>query len=110
LSDVKKQNQSRPSAGIPKSEYLNPKRVKKDAILKKQSQFVPGTGNVKPFMETDYNNSPACGAEENKANSSGQSMPERNCRTDQSQYCAPGQAEGAGKSEKSVPAANSLTG
>jgi len=75
----------------PKSEYLNPKRAKKDAILRKQSQFVPGPGNVKPFMETDYDNSPACVAEENKAK--------------QSQSCAPGKAEGVGKSEKSLPAA-----
>jgi len=37
--DSKKQNQSRPSAGNPKSEYLNPKRVKEDTDLKKQSQF-----------------------------------------------------------------------
>jgi len=61
-------------------------------------------------MQGDYDNMPAGGAEENKANSSGQSMPERNCRTDQSQSCAPGQTEGAGKSKESVPAANSLTG
>jgi len=37
--DLKKQNQSQPSAGNPKSEYLNPKRVKEDTVLKKQSQF-----------------------------------------------------------------------
>jgi len=37
--NLKKQTQSRPSDGNPKSEYLNPKQVKKDAILKKQTQF-----------------------------------------------------------------------
>jgi hypothetical protein len=36
---LKKQNQSQPSAGNPKSEYLNPKRVKEDTDLKKQSQL-----------------------------------------------------------------------
>ena len=44
--ELEKQNQSRPSAEnlclkYPKPEYLNPKRVKKDADLKKQTQSEP---------------------------------------------------------------------
>ena len=68
--DSKKQNQSRPSAGNPKSEYLNPKRVKEDTVLKKQTQSVPSKNGAKPYLKGDYDNIPLCGAQENKANQS----------------------------------------
>jgi hypothetical protein len=37
--------------------------------LKKQSQFVPAEMGAKSFVEGYYGNKPACGVEENKANS-----------------------------------------
>jgi len=37
--------------------------------LKKQSQFAPAPIGVKSFLKGDYDNKPASGAEENKANS-----------------------------------------
>jgi len=95
LDDLKKQNQNRPSAGNPKHETRNPKRVEM-VHLKKQSQFAAAHLAAKPCMQGDYDKIPAGGAEENKAK--------------QSQSPAPAITEGAGKSEKSVPAANSLTG
>jgi len=108
LYDLKKQNQFNrspkvhrtPYGGVPRTAFGVLSAAKTN--LKKQSQFVPGPGDVNPFMETDYDNSPACGAEENKANSSGQSMPERNCRTDQSQSQALESTNGAGKSEELI--------
>ena len=89
--DSKKQNQSRPSAGNPKSEYLNPKRVKEDTVLKKQSQSEPGQNGVTSYVKGDYDNIPAGGADENKAK--------------QSQYSASKPVKEAGKREKSVTAA-----
>src|SRR4030042_385962 len=68
--DLKKQSQSRPSAGNPKPGYLNPKQVEKDAILKKQSQFVPGLSNATSYLKGDYDKIPAGGGEENKAKQS----------------------------------------
>ena len=65
---MKKQNQSRPSAGNPKSEYLNPKQVKEDTVLKKQSQFVPGQNSTTSYLKGDYENNLASGTNENKAN------------------------------------------
>jgi len=58
--------------------------------LKKQSQSAAVHDITKSCMQGVYDDNLACGAEENKANSSGQSMPERNCRTDQSQSQALG--------------------
>jgi|GEM_PF-493139 len=88
---LKKQNQSRSSAGNPKSEYLNPKRVKKDAILKKQSQFAPELIGTTPFVKGDYENKSAGRIEENKAK--------------QSQFLAHEQTKRVGKRDKSVVAA-----
>jgi len=51
--------------------------------------------SVTSFLKGDYGNKPAIGAEENKAK--------------QSQFHAPAQTKGAGKSEKSHAAADSLT-
>ncbi|HUT45160.1 MAG TPA: hypothetical protein VMX36_02700, partial [Sedimentisphaerales bacterium] len=64
--------------------------------LKKQTQFVPAQVGAKSFVKGDYDNKPARGAEENKAK--------------QSQSPAPALTKGAGKREKSLAAANSLTG
>ena len=64
--------------------------------LKKQSQFAPELMGATSFMKGGYGNNPAGGTEENKAK--------------QSQFPAPAITEAAGKSEKSVPAANSATG
>jgi len=89
--DLKKQNQSRPSDGNPKSEYLNPKQVTKDAILKKQTQYAPAKYDAKSYLEGYYENNPAGRIEENKAK--------------QSQSPAHEQNKGAGKSEKSLTAA-----
>jgi hypothetical protein len=66
--DLKKQTQSRPSAGSSKSEYLNPKQVEKEAILKKQSQFPTDDIATSLYAEEAYGNNPADEAEENKAN------------------------------------------
>jgi len=37
--------------------------------LKKQSQFVLAKNSAKSYLKGDYDNKPACGDEENKANS-----------------------------------------
>ncbi|HUT45807.1 MAG TPA: hypothetical protein VMX36_05945 [Sedimentisphaerales bacterium] len=37
--------------------------------MKKQSQFVPARNDANSYMKGDYDNKPASGAEENKANS-----------------------------------------
>ena len=43
-------------------------------ILKKQSQFVPGQNGATSYLKGDYDNKPACEADENKAN---KACPER---------------------------------
>ena len=64
--------------------------------LKKQSQFAQALIGAKSFMQGDYNNNPACRAEENKSN--------------QSQINAFAFTKRVGKEAKSDAAANSLTG
>ncbi len=64
--------------------------------LKKQSQYAAAHLGAKPLMQGDYNNNPACSDEENKAN--------------RSQSQALESTKGVGTREKSVTAANSLTG
>ena len=64
--------------------------------LKKQSQYTPEQMGVTSLMKGDYDNNPAGGDEENKA--------------DQSQFHTPAPAEGVGKREKSLAADNLLTG
>jgi len=59
--------------------------------LKKQSQFAAAHLVAKSFIKGDYDNNPVHGDEENKAK--------------QTQSCALGKAEVAGKSEKSLPSA-----
>ena len=44
--------------------------AEKKGDLKKQSQFAPGEIGAKSFMKGDYEDIPACGVEENKANQS----------------------------------------
>jgi len=66
--DLKKQNQSQPSAGNSKSEYLNPKRVKEDTKLKKQSQLSVSNISANSLDKGDYGNNSPAGDEENKAN------------------------------------------
>ena len=95
LDDLKKQNQNRPSAGNPKHETRNPKRVEM-VHLKKQSQIAAAHLGAKPLIKGDYNNNPACGDEENKPN--------------QSQSHTLESTKGAGNGEKSLAAATSLTG
>jgi len=65
--------------------------AEKKGYLKKQSQFAPELMGTTPIVKGDYENKTACGAEENKAK--------------QSQFPAPEQTKGAGKSEKSLAAA-----
>ena len=108
ITDLEKQNQSLPSPGnlchrYPKSEYLNPKRVKEDTVLKKQSQSVPGQMGATPYLEGDYGNKPAGPIEENKANS-------KPIKANQDQFQAPTRQKGAVKKEKLPTAANRLTG
>jgi hypothetical protein len=88
-NDLKKQSQRRHSAGSSKSEYLNPKQVEKEAILKKQSQsgrsafgvprselddlkkqsqFAMDDIAASLFEQEGYGGIPAGIAEENKAN------------------------------------------
>jgi len=64
--------------------------------LKKQSQFAAAHLVAMPCIQGTYDKIPAGGDKKNKAK--------------QSQFPAPAITEGAGKSEKSLPAANSLTG
>jgi len=64
--------------------------------LKKQSQFVPGQNGATSYTKGDYNKIPLCGAQENKAN--------------QTQFQAIASPEKIGKREKSLTAANQLTG
>jgi len=66
MDDLKKQNQNRPSAGNPKHETRNPKRVEM-VHLKKQTQFAAAQFVAKPCMQGAYGNNSAGGAEENKA-------------------------------------------
>jgi hypothetical protein len=54
--------------------------------LKKQSQFVTAQIDIKSYMKGYYDKIPLCGAQKNKANPPGLSMPTRNRRTSQSQY------------------------
>jgi hypothetical protein len=105
ITDLKKQSQSRPSVGNPKSEYLNPKQVKENTILKKQSRSVPVQNGTTSYLGGDYDKIPLCGVQGNKANLSyrEQICPEPVERT-QSQL-APRPALGVEKREKSVSAA-----
>ena len=66
LSEVE-WDQSQPSAGIPKSEYLNLERVKEDTVLKKQSQFSVAQNGAKSLIKRYYDNKPASRIKENKA-------------------------------------------
>jgi len=84
---VADQEQPAPESGPP---------AKKKVDLKKQSQFAPALMGVTSFIRGAYGNKTNSGAEENKAN--------------QSQFHAPALTKGAGKREKSLAAANSLTG
>jgi hypothetical protein len=98
ITDLKKQNQSRPSAGnlchrYSNSEYLNPKRVKENTVLKKQTQLSVANINATSLEKGDYGIIPLCGAQENKAK--------------QSQFDAPFLHEGAGEREKMLPCADS---
>jgi len=68
--DLKKQNQSRPSVGNPKSEYLNPKGVKADTVLKKQSQLSVDHISVNSLVKGDYDRNSPVGEEQNKPNQS----------------------------------------
>ncbi|HUT47677.1 MAG TPA: hypothetical protein VMX36_15450, partial [Sedimentisphaerales bacterium] len=70
--------------------------AEKKGDLKKQTQFAPDEIGAKSYVKGDYENKPACGVEENKAN--------------QSQFHTPTLTEGAGKRKKSLATANSLTG
>jgi hypothetical protein len=65
--DLKKQSQSRPSAGSSKAEYLNPKQVEKETILKKQTQFAEAELNASLYAEDGYDEIPAGNVEENEA-------------------------------------------
>jgi len=44
--------------------------VEKEIDLKKQSQFTPAQIDAKSYSKGFYDNTPACGVEENKANQS----------------------------------------
>ena len=68
----------------------------KECDLKKQTQYVQARMDVTSLMQEDYENNPAGGVEENKAN--------------QSQSHEPEPTKGAGKRKKSLAAATSLTG
>ena len=96
-TSLRDEDATRPNPTFPKDEAAA-RRVPVDKFsdLQKQSQFAAAHLIAKPLMKEDYNNSTACGDEENKAN--------------QSQIHADEQAKGAGTREKSVAAANSLTG
>jgi len=87
LDDLKKQNQNRPSAGNPKHETRNPKRVEM-VHLKKQSQFAPELMGTTSFMQGAYGNNPAGGDEENKAKQS-QFHTRAALEGDQSIHCSP---------------------
>jgi hypothetical protein len=75
----------------------SPPAEKKDD-LKKQSQFVPGENDAKPYMTGDYDKNDTGGAEENKAN---QACPEH---VEWSQFHALKQPKGRGNKEKSLEA------
>ena len=89
--EVEKQREPSPS----QSETATQPAVKKGK-LKKQTQYVQALMDARPFIQRDYDNNPAVGIEENKAN--------------QSQSHAPALTKGAGETEKTLAAANSLTG
>ena len=59
--------------------------AEKKGDLKKQTQFAPAQMGATSYLKGDYDNKPAGGAYENKANPSGHLMSVWNCRTDQSQ-------------------------
>jgi len=78
-----------------KDEAAAPK-TEKHGDLKKQSQYAVVQLGARSYIKRDYGNKPAGGDDENKPK--------------QSQIHAAEQTKGAGKSEKSLAAANSLTG
>ena len=93
-ADARKQKTDRAISSLMDEVATHP--AAKNGDLKKQSQFAPAIMGATSFMQGDYGNMSAGGAEENKAN--------------QSQSYAPEQSKGAGKRKKSLAAANSLTG
>jgi len=68
----------------------------KNSDLEKQSQFAPGQNGATTYTKGDYDKSPLCGAQENKAN--------------QSQLQTSVSLDGVPKREKLPTAANRLTG
>ena len=62
--------------------------AEKKGDLKKQSQFVPAPIGATSFVKGDYGNTPALGAEENKANQS-QFLTRAALEGDQSIHCSP---------------------
>ena len=79
-----------------RDEAATPTPAEKKVDLKKQSQFVTGQNGATDYEKGDYDNMPTRVVEENKAK--------------QSQIQAPASIKGAGKSKKSLAAANRLTG
>jgi hypothetical protein len=91
ITDLKKQNQSRPSAGNPNSEYLNPKRVNEDTDMKKQSQLSVANISARSYTKGDYDKIPLRRAQENKAI---QACPEPVERSQRISYCGERRALG----------------
>ena len=83
-----------PSPSV-KDEAAAPK-TEKHGDVKKQSQYAVVQLGAKSYIKRDYGNKPACGGEENKPN--------------QSQSHTLESTKGAGNGDKSLAAANSLTG
>ena len=52
------------------AEAATPTPAEKQVDLKKQSQSVPGLNGAKSYLKGDYDNTPACRIDENKANQS----------------------------------------
>jgi hypothetical protein len=71
-------------------------RAEKNSDLKKQSQFAPDMIGATPFMKGDYDNMPACGDDENKANLSLRELTQSKPQTDiwQKALNAPGAVPG----------------
>ena len=88
LEDVEQQFEPSPSL---RDEAATRCPAEKKVDLKKQTQFAPALMGVTSFLKGDYDNIPAGGTEENKAN--------------QSQSHLPAPTTGKGKRDKSVVAA-----
>jgi hypothetical protein len=102
-ADIRKQEAAREISSLMDEAITRYYPAKKNGDLKKQSQFAQAEMGATSLMQGDYDNMPAGGVEENKANSNP-------IKANQSQLHTQSLTEGAEKREKLPGAATLLTG